>query len=129
MCAAHAMPEWRGKDSFAAEAASFGEIDLRARAENMPVALSMRVVAAPASFALPMVQRKIFKPPFTVRARPRCPCFKHYLYDSTQYTKKRENQVYAGDNAPGFGSRRMLARELCIASALMMPSVSPCWFV
>ena len=69
MCAAHAMPEWRGKDSFAAEAASFGEIDLRARAENMPVALSMRVVAAPASFALPMVQRKVFKPPFTVRVR------------------------------------------------------------
>lgn len=68
-CAAHAMPEWRGKDSFAAEAASFGEIDLRARAENMPVALSMRVVSAPASFALPMVQRKVFKPPFTVRAR------------------------------------------------------------
>ena len=66
-CAAHAMPEWRGKDSFAAEAASFGEIDLRARAENMPAALSMRVVSAPASFALPMVQRKVFKPPFTVR--------------------------------------------------------------
>lgn len=64
------MPEWRGKDSFAAEAASFGEIDLRARAENMPVSLSMRVVSAPASFALPMVQRKVFKPAFTVRARP-----------------------------------------------------------
>ncbi|BDA44647.1 hypothetical protein COCOBI_06-1240 [Coccomyxa sp. Obi] len=64
---AHAMPEWRGKDSFAAEAASFGEIDLRARAENMPAALSMRIVSAPASFALPMVQRKVFKPPFTLR--------------------------------------------------------------
>lgn len=61
------MLEWRGKDSFAAEAASFGEIDIRARAEVMPVALSARIVAAPASFALPMVQRKVFKPPFTVR--------------------------------------------------------------
>jgi hypothetical protein len=60
------MSEWRGQDSFAAEAASFGEIDLRARAENMPVSLSMRVMTAPASFALPMVQRKIFKPPFMV---------------------------------------------------------------
>jgi hypothetical protein len=61
------MAEWRSQDSFAAEAASFGDINLRARAENMPVSLSMRVVAAPASFALPMVQRKVFKPPFVVR--------------------------------------------------------------
>jgi hypothetical protein len=68
------MPEWRGQDSFAAEAAAFGEIDLKSRAEALPVAVSMRVVTAPASFALPMVQRKAFKPPFMVRClRPHRP--------------------------------------------------------
>ena len=66
--AAHPMPEWRGQDSFAAEAAAFGEIDLKSRSERMPLTLSMRVISAPASFALPMVQRKVFKPPFMVRA-------------------------------------------------------------
>lgn len=60
------MPEWRGQDSFAAEAAAFGDIDMKARPERLPVAVSMRIVTAPASFALPMVQRKVFKPPFMV---------------------------------------------------------------
>ena len=64
------MPEWRGQDSFAAEAAAFGEIDLKSRSERMPLTLSMRVISAPASFALPMVQRKVFKPPFMVRGPP-----------------------------------------------------------
>ena len=64
------MPEWRGQDSFAAEAAAFGEIDLKSRSERMPLTLSMRVISAPASFALPMVQRKVFKPPFMVRRNP-----------------------------------------------------------
>ena len=43
------------------------DIDLRQRAEDMPLGVSLRIMSAPASFALPMVQRKPFKPPFQVR--------------------------------------------------------------
>ena len=42
------------------------EIDLRQRAEDMPLGVSLRIMSAPASFALPMVQRKPFKPAFQV---------------------------------------------------------------
>ena len=43
------------------------DIDLRQRAEDMPLGVSLRIMSAPASFALPMVQRKPFKPAFQVR--------------------------------------------------------------
>ena len=42
------------------------DIDLRQRAEDMPLGVSLRIMSAPASFALPMVQRKPFKPAFQV---------------------------------------------------------------
>ena len=44
-----------------------GDIDLRQRGEDMPLGVTLRIVSAPASFALPMVQRKPFKPAFLVR--------------------------------------------------------------
>lgn len=46
------------------------DIDLRQRAEDMPLGVSLRIMSAPASFALPMVQRKPFKPPFQVCPAP-----------------------------------------------------------
>ncbi len=49
-----------------------GDIDLRQRGEDMPLGVTLRIVSAPASFALPMVQRKPFKPAFLVRPA-RCP--------------------------------------------------------
>ena len=66
-CAAVPCTEWSARESFAAEAGAMNDIDLRQRAEDMPLGVSLRIMSAPASFALPMVQRKPFKPAFQVR--------------------------------------------------------------
>ena len=67
ICAAVPVTEWSARESLAAEAGAMGDVDLRARGEDAPLALTLRVMSAPASFALPMVQRKPFKPAFLVR--------------------------------------------------------------
>ena len=54
-----------------------GDVDLRQRAEDVPLGVTLRIMSAPAAFALPMVQRKIFKPPFTVRRTPPVPSALH----------------------------------------------------
>ena len=68
-CLRAAVPstEWSARESLAAEAGAMGDIDLRQRGEDMPLGVTLRIVSAPASFALPMVQRKPFKPAFLVR--------------------------------------------------------------
>jgi hypothetical protein len=43
-----------------------GDVDLRQRAEDVPLGVTLRIMSAPAAFALPMVQRKPFKPAFQV---------------------------------------------------------------
>ena len=43
-----------------------GDVDLRQRAEDVPLGVTVRIMSAPAAFALPMVQRKPFKPAFQV---------------------------------------------------------------
>ena len=62
--------EWSSRESLAAEAGAMGDIDLRQRGEDMPLGITLRVASAPAAFALPMVQRKPFKPAFLVRPLP-----------------------------------------------------------
>ena len=62
--------EWSSRESLAAEAGAMGDIDLRQRGEDMPLGITLRIASAPASFALPMVQRKPFKPAFLVRPLP-----------------------------------------------------------
>ena len=49
-----------------AQAQAYGEAP-HAQSGTGAVSLSLRIVQAPAAFALPMVQRKVFKPPFTAR--------------------------------------------------------------
>ena len=71
--AAHLLSEWRQADSFAPEAVAFGEhAHLPPPSSALPMGVTLSIVTAPAAFALPMVQRKVFKPPFAVRAGLSC---------------------------------------------------------
>ncbi|KAK9826496.1 hypothetical protein WJX81_006495 [Elliptochloris bilobata] len=67
---AHEAPSWRQVDSLTAQTQAYGEAP-HTQSGSGAVSLSLRIVQAPAAFALPMVQRKVFKPPFTVRLEVR----------------------------------------------------------
>ena len=79
-CLHAAVPstEWSARESLAAEAGAMGDIDLRQRGQDLPLGVTLRIISAPASFALPMVQRKLFKPAFLVRPA-RCPLMRPCL--------------------------------------------------
>lgn len=70
--AAQPAPEWRQQDSLLAKASvGFGQPHINNVAQHtdsaLPQSASLRLVQAPAAFNRPIVQRKLFKPPFVVR--------------------------------------------------------------
>lgn len=74
-CAAQLLPEWKQQDSLLAKASvGFGQprvSNLSQQSDSaLPQSASLRLVQAPAAFNRPIVQRKLFKPPFVVSTLP-----------------------------------------------------------
>ena len=73
-CAAQLLPEWRQQDSLLANAtAGFGKTHVSNIFQQahpaLPISASLKIVQAPAAYHRPIVQKKLFKPPFIVRSR------------------------------------------------------------
>ncbi|KAL3159675.1 hypothetical protein ABBQ38_010082 [Trebouxia sp. C0009 RCD-2024] len=109
---AQLLPEWKQQDSLLAKASGgFGQphvSNLSQQSDSvLPQSASLRLVQAPAAFNRPIVQRKLFKPPFVVRLEV---CYQgridlvvtitaHVLNDS-QYANPGAWQPYIGPGQP-----------------------------
>ena len=65
------LPEWRQQDSLLAQASvGFGKPHLGVVVQQVeaahPLSASLKIVQAPAAYHRPIVQKKLFKPPFAV---------------------------------------------------------------
>lgn len=68
---AQVLPEWKQQDGLVAQAAAgFGKPHLRHGVHQIdpahPLSASLKIVQAPAAYNRPIVQKKLFKPPFVV---------------------------------------------------------------
>ena len=71
--AAQLLPEWRQQDSHMANAtAGCGTPHLSSVSQQtepaLPLSASLKIVQAPAAYNRPIVQKKLFRPPFIVRS-------------------------------------------------------------
>ena len=106
LCAAVPCTEWSARESLAAEAGAMNDIDLRQRAEDMPLGVSLRIMSAPASFALPMVQRKPFKPAFQVcptlgSLHPMAECTADLMIEDHRALALEQDMLVDCDRTPG----------------------------
>ncbi|KAL3157642.1 hypothetical protein ABBQ32_012087 [Trebouxia sp. C0010 RCD-2024] len=124
---AQLLPEWKQQDSLLAKASvGFGQprvSNLSQQSDSaLPQSASLRLVQAPAAFNRPIVQRKLFKPPFVVRLEL---CYQgridlvvtvtvHVLNDS-QYANPGAWQPYIGPGQPDLEGH-LITRRLRIPS-------------
>lgn len=79
--AAQLLPEWRQQDSLMANAtAGCGKAHLGNVSQQtepaLPLSASLKILQAPAAYNRPIVQKKLFRPPFIVRT----PCTSTLLH-------------------------------------------------